>query len=184
MDMTRAIVLGRFQPFHNGHAFLVMEASKVHPNEPVMVAIGSAKKEWEPTNPWSAEERTSMIMAWATAHEVAIEVCSIEDINDPPNWVRHARAVHGEGILVTSDTATSSLYREVNFPVHDVELSERDRHEGWRVRQTAKMLSTVYDDEAVREVLTATVPHSVVEWLIEHDALYRLSTFETGVHAG
>jgi hypothetical protein len=46
------------------------------------------------------------------------------------------------------------------------------------------MLSTVYDDEAVREVLTATVPHSVVEWLIEHDALYRLSTFETGVHAG
>ena len=52
--MTRAIVLGRFQPFHKGHAYLVMQAALVHPSQPVMVAIGSAKKEWEPDNPWSA----------------------------------------------------------------------------------------------------------------------------------
>jgi nicotinamide-nucleotide adenylyltransferase len=182
--MTRAIVLGRFQPFHKGHAYLVMQAALVHPNQPVMVAIGSSKKEWEPDNPWSAEERSAMISAWAEAEQIEIETCLIEDINDPPNWVEHARKSHGEGTLVTSDEPTSRLYKDDSFPVHDLPLSERERFEGWRVRQTAKMLSTVYDDEAVREVLNTSVPESVVDWLISNDALFRLSTFETGVHAG
>ena len=75
--MTRAIVLGRFQPFHKGHAYLVMQAALVHPNQPVMVAIGSAKKEWEPDNPWSAEERAAMISAWAEAEQIEIETLSL-----------------------------------------------------------------------------------------------------------
>ena len=182
--MNRAIVLGRFQPFHNGHASLVMKASDVHPNQKAMVAIGSAQSEWEPTNPWSAEERSLMIMAWAEHHNIDIEICMIEDINDPPNWVEHARTIHGDGTLVTSDKATSILYNDAGFPVHNLPLEDRERFEGWRVRQTAKMLSTVYDDEAVREVLGSSVPAPVIEWLIENDGLYRLSTFETGVHAG
>jgi len=68
--------------------------------------------------------------------------------------------------------------------VEEVEMNERERLEGWRIRQTAKMLSTVYDDEAVREVLKASIPGPVIEWLIDSDALFRLSTFETGVYAG
>ena len=180
----RAIVLGRFQPFHNGHAFLVKQAAAAFPDEPVMVAVGSAQSEWEPNNPWSADDRASMIRAWATSTGLEVEVCMIEDINDPPNWVNHARKHHGEGVLVTSDESTAALYKDAEFPVHDVVLNERERYEGWRVRQTAKMLSTGYDDDAVREVLSATVPLAVIEWLIEQDALFRLSTFETGVHAG
>ena len=46
------------------------------------------------------------------------------------------------------------------------------------------MLSTVDDFEAVREVLSPSIPTSIIEWLIENDALYRLSTFQTGVYAG
>ena len=125
-----------------------------------------------------------MISDWAESEQIEIETCLIEDINDPPNWVAHARKSHGEGTLITSDETTSRLYKDASFPVHDVPLSERERFEGWRVRQTAKMLSTVYDDEAVREVLNTSVPESVVDWLISNDALFRLSTFETGVHAG
>ena len=46
------------------------------------------------------------------------------------------------------------------------------------------MLSTVDDFDAVREVLSSSLPSSVIEWLIEKDALFRLSTFQTGVYAG
>ncbi|NCG42386.1 MAG: hypothetical protein GWO84_02475 [Euryarchaeota archaeon] len=63
-------------------------------------------------------------------------------------------------------------------------MSERKDLEGWRIRQTLKMLSTVYDDDATRQVTASSLPSSVVEWLIENDAIFRLSTFETGVHAG
>ena len=125
-----------------------------------------------------------MIQAWAAQADAEIEIVAIEDINDPPNWVAHAEKIHGQGILVTTDEATSHLYREAGYEVRNPEMNQREQFEGWRVRQTAKMLSTVYDDEAVREVLKASIPTSVIEWLIETDGLFRLSTFETGVHAG
>jgi hypothetical protein len=46
------------------------------------------------------------------------------------------------------------------------------------------MLSTVYDDDAVKEVLSATLPKSVINWLIDNDAIYRLSTMVSGVNVG
>lgn len=182
--MTRCIVLGRFQPFHLGHAGLVKAAVEHANGGVVVVAIGSAQAGWEANNPWTADERQAMIAAWAENEGLEIEVVQIEDINDPPNWVKHATQTHGTGTLVTSDGPTVELYRAAGWDVHEVALSERETLEGWRVRQTVRMLSTVMDDEASRTVLAASVPAPVIEWLIENDAMFRCSTFETGVHAG
>lgn len=182
--MTRCIVLGRFQPFHLGHAGLVEAALGVARGDEVVVAIGSAQAGWEANNPWTADERQAMVEAWAAATGNAVTVVCIDDINDPPNWVEHATKMHGEGTLVTSDGPTAELYRAAGWDVHDVALSQRETLEGWRVRQSVRMLSTVMDDEATRTVLAASVPKAVIEWLIENDAMFRCSTFDTGVHAG
>ena len=80
--MSMAIVLGRFQPFHNGHAYLVEQAATLFPDQRVMVAIGSAQSEWEPNNPWSAEERKAMMLGWAETMDFEVQVCLIEDIKD------------------------------------------------------------------------------------------------------
>ena len=64
--MGKGIVLGRFQPFHNGHAYLVEEAIALFGK--VTIAIGSAQDEWTMDNPFSVQERTDMIQAWATAN--------------------------------------------------------------------------------------------------------------------
>ncbi|MBT5661545.1 MAG: adenylyltransferase/cytidyltransferase family protein, partial [Euryarchaeota archaeon] len=46
--MTRCIVLGRFQPFHLGHASLVKAAAEhAGENGELIVAIGSSQAEWE-----------------------------------------------------------------------------------------------------------------------------------------
>ena len=74
--------------------------------------------------------------------------------------------------------------RKVTFPVEYVDLSNRENYEGWRVRQTLLMLSTVYDDEAVKAVLSASIPESVVDWLVDNDAIFRLSTMVSGVNVG
>ncbi len=175
------IVLGRFQPLHNGHVILIEHALELAADEgKVIVAIGSASCQMEPRNPWTGEERKQMVEAWNDQ----VEVVLIDDINDPPNWVEHATKIHGEGVLVTSDKQTAELYRESNWDVLEVELTNRENFEGWRIRQTAKMLSTVDDFDAIREVLSASIPSSIIEWLIENDALFRLSTFQTGVYAG
>ena len=182
--MKRCIVLGRFQPFHLGHASLVHAAVQHADGGEVIVAVGSSQAAWEANNPWTADERQAMVEAWAKSEGLSVSVVQIEDINDPPNWVQHASKTHGKGTLVTSDGPTMTLYREAGWDVHDVPLNERETLEGWRVRQTIRMLSTVMDDDASRTVLAASVPSPVIEWLIENDAMFRCSTFETGVHAG
>jgi cytidyltransferase-like protein len=82
--MTRCIVLGRFQPFHLGHARLVEAAVNHADGDEVVVAIGSAQAGWEANNPWTAEERQAMVEAWANSTGTNVTVVCIEDINDPP----------------------------------------------------------------------------------------------------
>ena len=70
-------------------------------------------------NPFSIQERTEMIQAWSATnnHNDNITIIGIDDINDPPNWVKHATNHHGEGTLVTSDEGTKQLYEASDFPV-------------------------------------------------------------------
>ncbi|MBG45137.1 MAG: hypothetical protein CMB76_01300 [Euryarchaeota archaeon] len=163
------IVLGRFQPFHRGHEHLVEVALG---KGPTIIAIGSSEAELSMNNPWDADEREGMIRAWLDGREA--KIVQIPDINDPPNWVEHATKFHGEGVLVTSDESTKELYEESGFTVDWVDLSNRESFEGWRVRATLKMLSTVYETDAQKTVMLASIPSGVVDWLIENDALYRL----------
>mgnify|MGYP005711401355 FL=1 len=183
--MTEYFVLGRFQPFHRGHESLINCAlNYLDESSKLTIAIGSAQLGWQPENPWTIDERRSMIQAWASSNSINVSIVGIDDINDPPNWVEHASNFHGTGTLITSDEKTAELYQASGFEVILVDLNNRENYEGWRIRKTALMLSTVYDDDAVREVLSASVPLSVVDWLIENDGIFRLSTFQSGMNVG
>ncbi len=183
--MTRFIVLGRFQPFHKGHEHLLNEAFRIcEETDELVIAIGSASKGWQSDNPWTFEERKAMIESWLENEHKTATMVGIDDINDPPKWVVHATQFHGEGVLITSDEKTANLYRDSNWVVKSVDMSNRESFEGWRVRQTALMLSTVYDDDAVEGVLLESLPKPIVKWLIKNDAIYRLSTMGTGVSVG
>jgi nicotinamide mononucleotide adenylyltransferase len=155
----------------------------------VVIAIGSSMAEASMRNPWSVSEREAMIRAWASgvctdADAARLTYCHVPDINDPPAWVKHATIIHGEGVLMTSDEETAMLYEAGGWAVVRVPLEARRNREGWRVRETARMLSTVGDDDAVRTVLGPNVPAPVIDWMIEHDALYRLSLLHEGAVVG
>ena len=72
--MGKGIVLGRFQPFHNGHAYLVEQALARF--EKVTIAIGSSQDEWTVDNPFSFEERKGMIQRWVdvNGHKESVEI--------------------------------------------------------------------------------------------------------------
>ena len=178
------IVLGRFQPFHRGHAFLVKSAIEVWENSnlemPLRIVIGSANKEESPDNPWTWEERKLMIETWLKFEEIdnleLIEISPVPDINNPPKWVEHAEKYHGKsGILVTSDEVTGKLYSDSGWEVTHVDYSQRESFEGWRVRETAKMLSTVLDEDARKKILSVTIPECIVDWLVMDDRIKRLA---------
>ena len=80
--MGKGIVLGRFQPFHKGHAHLVEHALANF--DQITIAVGSAQEEWTVDNPFSVQERIDMIEAWATHNQFQdkITIVGIEDIHD------------------------------------------------------------------------------------------------------
>ena len=180
------VVLGRFQPFHLGHEYMLESASKWrnenNPNAPLIIAIGSSNRPQNLRNPWTYEERSQMIETWTKSAQIEnFQICSIPDIEDPPNWVTHASQYHGQaGVLVTTDMGTAELYTASGWDVILLPLEQRERFEGWRVRETARMLSTIGDQDAIREVLGTLIPMPVLDHLIETNGLHRLAFMGEG----
>jgi nicotinamide mononucleotide adenylyltransferase len=149
--------------------------------EGLIIAIGSSNQPPSIRNPWSSEERAAMLRAWLDSTGIEATIVSIPDIEDPPKWVSHAEKYHGSaGSIFTTDVGTAELYESSGWPVIMGDLEHRDSYEGWRVRATAQMLSTVYDEDAVRSVLGASVPDEVVSHMLEAGSLGRLAFMGEG----
>ena len=180
------VVLGRFQPFHKGHAAMIIAAENFrkenNPELKLIIAVGSSNRSQTLKNPWSDSERIEMILFWLD-NEVNFEasIVSIPDIEDPPNWVSHAERYHGKkGVFFSSDSSTSELYEISEWPVVSTPLIKRGRFEGWRVRETARMLSTINDEDAIKMILGESVPESIIDFLIRNDQLKRLAFLGEG----
>ena len=179
------VVLGRFQPFHKGHALMIQAAdvwrSANASDKGLIIAIGSSNQPPSIRNPWSSDERAAMLRVWLASTGLGAKVVAIPDIDDPPNWVSHAEKYHGgAGAIFTTDARTAELYKSSGWPVVMGELENRESYEGWRVRTTAQMLSTVHDEDAVRSVLEASVPDAVVSHMLDEGLLGRLAFMGEG----
>ena len=153
------------------------------PDLPLVIAIGSSNRPESLRNPWSYQEREEMIGHWVKSNdfEATPKIISIPDIDDLPNWVSHAESYRGEpGIFLSSDIDSLELYSKSNWPVVEIPLEKRERLEGWRVRETARMMSTIDDASAVSAVLSPTIPESVVSFMIENGYLRRLAFLGEG----
>ena len=177
------IVLGRFQPFHNGHASMISAAMSFlgvdDSDLPLRICIGSSQAEQSLDNPWSAEEREQMIRVWLGDYDA--EIVHVPDLGDPPNYVRHAEKFHGPpGMIFTTDEGTSELYREAGWSVILHELENRADWQGWRIRATLQMLSTVMEEEAVIAALSVNVPAAVAQLIVDNGWQRRLFHMGTG----
>lgn len=89
-----SVVIGRFQPFHNGHLSLVRLALEAAPR--VVVVIGSAFQARSPKHPFTWQERAEMIrLALPEAQRQRLHVVPVRDHFDDARWradVHHAVA--------------------------------------------------------------------------------------------
>ena len=179
------VVLGRFQPVHKGHELLLKEAEKWRSEnasgDNLIIAIGSSNQPLSIRNPWTSAERAEMLEKWLESTEISAFITHIPDIEDPPNWVSHAEKYHGtSGVLFTTDPETAKLYESSGWKVIIRDQKNRETFQGWRVRATAQMLSTVHDQEAIRLVLGSTIPDSVLSHIISEDYIRRLAYMGEG----
>jgi len=76
------LVIGRFQPFHLGHKYLI-EETLIH-CEKIVIGIGSANKKSK-KNPWSASKRRKILQEFIKQKGYESRVFKIINLNDNPD---------------------------------------------------------------------------------------------------
>jgi bifunctional NMN adenylyltransferase/nudix hydrolase len=80
-----AILIGRFQPFHNGHAALLKQALEMA--DRALIVLGSSFRARNAKNPFTWEERATMIAASFDEADVGrISFVPVRDVYDDTRW--------------------------------------------------------------------------------------------------
>ena len=133
--MRRALLIGRFQPFHRGHLEALQRIAGEF--DRVVVGIGSAQESHTLKNPFTAGERYLMMEAALDEAGVAnVRLVPIPDMNRNAVWVSHVRSlVPPFDVFFTNNSLPRRLFEEAGFAVHSIPFVTRDRLEGTTIRR-------------------------------------------------
>lgn len=133
----RGLLVGRFQPFHNGHLEVVRRIRTTRPEAPLLLGVGSAEASYTRENPLTAGERLELIEA--SLAEAGITNClaiPIPDIDRHAQWVAYVVSmVPRFDRVYTNNPLTELLFAGAGFAVERPPLVERERFEGTRIRE-------------------------------------------------
>lgn len=131
------LIVGRFQPFHLGHLAVASALRNSHPQESLLLAIGSAQESYTPDNPFTAGERMEMIQGALT--EAQLDGClpvPVVDIHQHAQWVGHLRGLLPPfEVVYTNNPLTRMLFERDHFRVESPPLVAREQYRGVEVRR-------------------------------------------------
>ena len=122
VSLSRALFIGRFQPFHYGH----LKALKYILNKTgqVIIVIGSAQYSHTLENPFTAGERIMMISAALKESDVQKDsyyLVPLEDLNVHDIWVSYVRSrVPDFDVVFSNEALTSSLFKEAGIMIERI----------------------------------------------------------------
>ncbi len=164
MQRSRAIFIGRFQPFHLGHLEVVRYI--VERYDAVIIGIGSAQYSHTIENPFTAGERHLMISR--SLEDEGIHnyyLVPIEDIHRNAVWVAHVEAMSPPfKVVFANNPLTRRLFAERGYPVEMPPLYDRSRYSASEIRRR------IIKGEPWEHL----VPRAVVEVIEEIDGVSRL----------
>ncbi|MCI4323192.1 MAG: nicotinamide-nucleotide adenylyltransferase [Thermoplasmata archaeon] len=132
----RGLYVGRFQPFHLGHLRVVERLRRDHPEEGLLLGIGSAQESHTAENPFTAGERMEMIeRALAAAKVPGVVPVPIPDLNRHSQWVAYVVSMLPTFQRVyTNSSLTRTLFEEAGFEVQAIPFEDRAELSGKRLR--------------------------------------------------
>lgn len=172
-----ALLIGRFQPFHNGHMEVVRTIAKEC--DRMIVGIGSAQLSHTFENPFTAGERHLMISR--AFHDEGLDnffLVPIVDINRYAVWVAHvASLVPPFQAVYTNNPLTRRLFEEGGYEVRAAPMFNRELFSGTEIRRrivgdeewehlvprgVAETIHEVRGDERLREITGDHSPEATI----------------------
>jgi nicotinamide-nucleotide adenylyltransferase len=131
----KALFIGRFQPFHNGHLKIIQNISEEY--DEVIIGIGSSQYDHTLENPFSLDERKTMIIKTLEKNDVKnYKIVIIPDIHNPPKWVDHVTSIISDfDIVISNSSLTKRLFSEKGYLVKETPLYNRKKYSGEKIRK-------------------------------------------------
>ncbi len=133
------LVIGRFQPFHLGHRYLIQKA--LESADKIIIGIGSANVTDE-NNPYSFKNRKNMIGEFIKQEGLEERVSKIIPSDDIPSddiWLEKVlENAPDVDVVIGNNDWTNGIFEKAGFKVIYVPYYKRELYEGWRIRKLMK----------------------------------------------
>lgn len=136
MHFKTALIIGRFQPFHLGHLYLLKKTLKI--SDKVKIAVGSATI-YDENNPLDYKTREQIIKAVFYKEKLEdrlLNVVPLDDFPDDKEWLSEIIRLAGDfDVVVSNNEWTVEIMKKAGFLVKQFPYFKRSLYEGWRVRE-------------------------------------------------
>jgi nicotinamide-nucleotide adenylyltransferase len=165
----KALLIGRFQPFHKGHLQVIKKI--LGEVDSLIIVIGSSQHKNNLENPLSADEREEMIKRVLEQEGLKnYAIFQVPDINNDELYPGHVtRSVPFFDVIYTGNDLVRRLFKAAHFKVRKIKHIRRSIYSGSEIRR--RIIN--------KEMWKHLVPESVVDYLVEVGALERLKRLST-----
>ena len=162
----RALIIGRFQPFHKGHLELAKHI--LRECDELVIAIASAQFNYIEKDPFTAGERIWMIHEALKEGKIDLARCYVASVvNDENNakWIGHLRSfLPPFDVVYTGNAYVAMLMKDSGIRVRDVKFYDRGKYNATRIRQLMLHGKNWHE----------LVPRSVAQIIMKIDGIRRI----------
>jgi nicotinamide-nucleotide adenylyltransferase len=133
----RGLYVGRFQPFHLGHLYVVREI--LDEVEELVLVVGSAQYSHNVDNPFTAGER--LVMIRESLLDEKVDLCRVwlvpvPDVHLHMMWVAALEGYTPRFVAIYSnEPLTRRLFTEAGYKVKNIPLYDRKVYSSTEIRQ-------------------------------------------------
>ncbi|MGB9719213.1 MAG: nicotinamide-nucleotide adenylyltransferase [Candidatus Anstonellales archaeon] len=130
----RAVFVGRFQPFHNGHLYALKRIAKKY-NE-IFVVVGSANKSFTTENPFTFAERARMLRIVAREEGIKITIVPIKDVESDELWLESIlKRIKKINAVFSNNDWVKRIFKQAEYEVKGTGRYDRGVNEGTYIRK-------------------------------------------------